>query len=221
MVDTDDGFVSLLTHQAHATPHRLFARFNGTPITFGDVDRLSSVLARWLREQGLSPGDRVAVMLRNSSVSLALLFGLGRAGAVWVPINVHSRGDNLAYILTHCDAKLVIAEHDLAATIEACGAKLDGTPLWTFGEPALLVPWSQRLRAAKGSMSHPPRPTTSSPSCTPLGRPAGPRASLSPTACCASRARDPPSFQQRRTAMFLSFGSHCITSAERRWSSCR
>jgi crotonobetaine/carnitine-CoA ligase len=135
MLATDDGFVSLLTHQAQATPHRLYARFNGAPITFGEVDLMSFTLARWLREQGLAPGDRVAVMLPNSPASLAVLFGLGKAGIVWVPINVRGRGDNLAYILTHCEPKFLIAQHDLVPEIEACGAELERLPLWTFGEP--------------------------------------------------------------------------------------
>jgi len=135
MVAADDGFVSLLTRQARAAPSRLYARFNGASIAFADVDRMSSTLARWLRRQGLAPGDRVAVMLRNGPVSLALPFGLGKAGAVWVPINVQSRGDNLAYILSHCEPKLVIAEHDLAPAIEACGVEIGRAPAWTFGEP--------------------------------------------------------------------------------------
>ena len=122
MVAADDGFVSLLTRQARAAPSRLYARFNGASIAFADVDRMSSTLARRLRRQGLAPGDRVAVMLRNGPVSLALLFGLGKAGAVWVPINVQSRGENLGYIFNHAAPKLVIAESELLAIALDSGA---------------------------------------------------------------------------------------------------
>jgi crotonobetaine/carnitine-CoA ligase len=108
----------------------------GALLSFGELDRMSSALARWLRQQGCAPGDRVAVMLGNSFASIALLFALGKAGAVWVPINVRSRGDNLAYILTHCEPRFVIAGHEHVSMISDCGACMDGGRVWTFGDPA-------------------------------------------------------------------------------------
>ena len=75
-------------------------------------------------------------MLSNSFTSIALLFGIARAGALWVPINVRSRGDNLGYILSHCAPRLIIAEHGLVEVIRGCGASFDDTALWTLGEAA-------------------------------------------------------------------------------------
>ena len=40
-------------------------------------------------------------MMRNSPASMALLFAIAKADAVWVPVNVAARGDNLAYIVEH------------------------------------------------------------------------------------------------------------------------
>ena len=45
-------------------------------------------------------------MIRNSPVALALLFAIAKARAVWVPINVQSRGENLGYIFNHAGPKL-------------------------------------------------------------------------------------------------------------------
>jgi carnitine-CoA ligase len=131
MIDTDDGFAPLLARRAQANASGLFARYEGAPISFGELDRMASSLALWMRGIGLAPGDAVALMLRNSPLALALLFAIARARAVWVPINVQSRGENLAYVFNHSAPKLIIAEAALAATIAASGANLDGVQVVT------------------------------------------------------------------------------------------
>jgi crotonobetaine/carnitine-CoA ligase len=124
MIDTDDGFVALLTRRVQAGAAGLFAHYEGAPLTFGELDRMATTLAVWMRSIGLAPGDAVALMIRNSPVALALLFAIAKARAVWVPINPQSRGENLGYILNHARPKLIIAEVELQATIAASGADL-------------------------------------------------------------------------------------------------
>ena len=131
MIDTDEGFVPLLARRAGAQPDHLFARYEGAAISFGELDRTATALARWMRRIGLAPGDIVALMIRNSPLALALLFALAKARAVWVPINVQSRGENLGYIFDHSRPKLIIADAPLIATIESSGANLHGVQVFT------------------------------------------------------------------------------------------
>jgi len=95
MLDTDEGFAPLLARRVRDDPAGLFARYEGAPISFAELDRMASVLALWMRRIGLAPGDRVALMLRNSPLAIALLFAIARARAVWGPINPQSRGENV------------------------------------------------------------------------------------------------------------------------------
>ena len=104
----------LLARRAQANPAGLFARYEGAPLTFGELDRMANALAAWMRSIGLAPGDAVALMIRNSPLALALLFAIAKARAVWVPINVQSRGENLGYIFNHSAPKLIIAERRAA-----------------------------------------------------------------------------------------------------------
>src|SRR5436305_7351271 len=122
MIDTSDGFAPLLAHRAQINPVGLFARYEGTPLTFGEVDRLAGWLPVWMRGIGIAPGDAVALMVHNSPVALALMFAIAKARAVWVPINVQSRGENLGYIFNHAAPKLVIAESELLAIALDSGA---------------------------------------------------------------------------------------------------
>ena len=82
----EEGFAGLFAAIAAAEPGRLYATFDGAPITFGDLDRMAGALAAGLSALGVARGDRIAVMLRNSPASLALLFAIARAGFVWVPV---------------------------------------------------------------------------------------------------------------------------------------
>ena len=131
MIDTDEGFLPLLARRISEQPDRLFARYEGEPISFGDLDQASNALAAWIRSLGLEPGDVVALMIRNSPLAFALLFAIAKAHAVWVPVNVQSRGENLGYTIDHCRPKLIIADAPLVATIAASGASLDGVQVFT------------------------------------------------------------------------------------------
>jgi crotonobetaine/carnitine-CoA ligase len=155
MIDTDEGFIPLLARRARERPSDVFARYEGVAIGLGELNRKATALAHWMRRIGLAPGDTIVLMMRNSPLALALLFALARARAVWVPVNVQSRGENLGYIFDHSKPKLIIADATLVATIESSGANLDGVQLFTTdavqqaaddqGETA---PWNEAPPAA-------------------------------------------------------------------------
>jgi carnitine-CoA ligase len=128
-----EGFVALFQSLRQAEPNRLFARFEGDPISFAALGGQADAFASALRRLGVARGDRVAVMLRNSASGLAVAFGLARAGAIWVPVNVQQRGAGLRYILDHSEPRLVIAESDLVGTISECGAGLRGVRVIASG----------------------------------------------------------------------------------------
>jgi crotonobetaine/carnitine-CoA ligase len=123
-VIAQDGFIGRFAAVARATPERVFARIDGASLTFGALDRMADGVALGLRRRDIAANDRVAVMLRNGSAALATIFGLAKAGIVWVPVNVQLRGPGLRYILDHADPRLVIAETDLVATIREVGSDL-------------------------------------------------------------------------------------------------
>src|SRR6188508_1554948 len=70
MIDTDDRFLPLLGRRVAENPAGAFARFEGEPLSFGELDRMSNALAAWMREIGLVSGDVVALMIRNSPIAV-------------------------------------------------------------------------------------------------------------------------------------------------------
>ncbi len=134
MSDAFDGFLSLFLGEAARDPTRVFASFEGRPVTLGALDRQSAALASALRAHG--PDTRVAVMMGNGPRTLAVLFAIARAGAVWVPVNARLRGEGLRYVLGHCEPRVLIADADLLPTVAACGADLSATSTIVAGGEA-------------------------------------------------------------------------------------
>src|SRR3954449_2980273 len=137
MTDASAGLIRPFVATAEAEPSRLFARWEGAPVTFGWLHAASDAIAARLRRELLA-GDRAAVMLPNAPETLALLLGLAKAGIVWVPVNVALRGDGLRYIIEHSQPKLLFVDPGLLSQVEASGAALPETVTelapWLEGE---------------------------------------------------------------------------------------
>ena len=56
-------------------------------LTYGDLDARSSRVARALLHDGVQPGDRVAILDKNTPEFFELQFGAAKLGAVMVAVN--------------------------------------------------------------------------------------------------------------------------------------
>ena len=75
--------------------------------------KMANEVARWqaaMRNEGLQPGDRVAVMLRNSREWVVFDQAALGLGLVTVPLYLEDRPDNVAYILNESDTRLLVVE---------------------------------------------------------------------------------------------------------------
>jgi long-chain acyl-CoA synthetase len=71
----------------------------------GGMSRVADAIA-----SRVSAGDRVALLLRNSPQFAAAFYGVLKAGAAAVPLNVQERAGVLARQIEHCGARLVLAD---------------------------------------------------------------------------------------------------------------
>ena len=82
-------------------------------ITFGQLDAMANRCANMLRGHGAKPGDRIATICSNSIDFIIVIFGIHKAGLVWVPVNPVIAINDRAYILDHTGAVIVIADEHL------------------------------------------------------------------------------------------------------------
>jgi len=80
----------------------------------GRVARLAGALRQ---RCGLEPGDRVAIVAKNSPDYLELMYAIWHAGLASVPANAKLHGRELAYILEHSGARVCFASHGLDSEI--------------------------------------------------------------------------------------------------------
>ncbi len=89
-------------------------------MTYGQLAMRAAQLASALRDRcKLVPGDRVAIIAKNSPDYLALLYGVWHAGLVAVPANAKLHGAELGYILEHSGARVCFASNGIDADIAA------------------------------------------------------------------------------------------------------
>ncbi len=99
----------LLEERARRAPDSTFLIAEGEARTFADIDARSSAIAAGLRELGVRAGDRVAIVLPNSSAFVVSLFGVLKAGGVVVALNPDTTAERLAFVLSDCEVRAVIA----------------------------------------------------------------------------------------------------------------
>ncbi|MEO5372957.1 MAG: acyl--CoA ligase [Alphaproteobacteria bacterium] len=104
----------------------------GARHTFAEIDGDSDRLACELQALGVVRGDRVMVMLENSTEMVIALWATLKAGAVFVPVSPAVRDDRLAFLLEDSGARCVVAparhRHRVVAAMANSPAPCD--PVW-------------------------------------------------------------------------------------------
>jgi long-chain acyl-CoA synthetase len=91
--------------------------------TYADLWRDALIYAAALRERGIGPGDRVAVLVPNVPDFPKTYYGILALGAVVVPVHALLKAEEIAYVLTDSGAKALVC-HDALAGEGAKGAEL-------------------------------------------------------------------------------------------------
>jgi amino acid adenylation domain-containing protein len=79
-------------------------------MSYREVKDYACRLAHALHRRGVRRGDRVAIFMDNTWQCAVSIFGILLAGGVFVPINVQTKQDKLAFILRDADAHVLLSE---------------------------------------------------------------------------------------------------------------
>mgnify|MGYP002402786352 CR=1 FL=1 len=90
---------------------------DGTVISYAELNARANRIVRLLRGAGLTAGDAVALVMSNRHEFVEVWAACRRAGFRLTPVNWHLTVDEIAYILSDCEAKAVFGE----ARVAACG----------------------------------------------------------------------------------------------------
>jgi amino acid adenylation domain-containing protein len=85
------------------------------------LDTRSDQLSAALQENGVRPGDQVGVFLGRSTALIAVLLGVVKAGASYVPLDPAAPGARSSMIVEDCEPVLVVSDESLPGAGELPG----------------------------------------------------------------------------------------------------
>jgi len=100
----------------------------GEQFSYSQLNLLSDRVRDRLHHMGVLPGDRVGLRLRKSIAGVAVIFGILKAGAAYVPIDARSPASRAAFILSNCRVKAVVTERNLHPAMISCLESLGISP---------------------------------------------------------------------------------------------
>ncbi|MGW7426281.1 AMP-binding protein, partial [Streptomyces sp. NPDC054813] len=95
----------MLESSARAVPDRAAVVLGDERLTYAELDTAARRVANLLRSRGVGPGDKVALSCPNLPWFPVVYYGILKAGAVVVPLNVLLKGREIAYHLADSEAK--------------------------------------------------------------------------------------------------------------------
>jgi crotonobetaine/carnitine-CoA ligase len=126
--DLDWTLGDLVDRRAREHRERVLLRFgDGQTLSFAELATRVAAVRALLAARGLHPGDRVALMMRNSLCCPVAWLGVTSAGMAAVPVNSRSGPIDARYLIDHSGARHVIADDTTAARVGAAVAEIDRT----------------------------------------------------------------------------------------------
>src|SRR4051812_9771336 len=128
----DHGLGSWTCRRARMTPATAALVQDGRSTTYAELHRDACRLSLGLRQRGVGRGDRVAFLGLNSVELVLAMFATAQLGAVFVPVNTRLAPPELAYVLEHSGASLLVVEDVLVASATTADAARLGLEPITF-----------------------------------------------------------------------------------------
>ena len=106
-----------LQHWAKKSPNKTAIHFYGHQLSYAELDDLSNRFAALLYQQGINPGDRVAVFMPNCPQLHIAFYGILKAGAIHAPVSPMAKGMELSYQLNDSGANAIVCFDQLLPVV--------------------------------------------------------------------------------------------------------
>ena len=110
--------LEFLARNASAYRDRIAEVDGDRRFTYSEMQQRVHAFGSALQQAGIVPGDRVAVLARNGLLPLEAHFAVPLIGAILVTLNIRLQRGELATILNHSGARMLLGDADLIAKPE-------------------------------------------------------------------------------------------------------
>ncbi|MFG2956783.1 amino acid adenylation domain-containing protein [Streptomyces sp. NPDC048291] len=108
---------------------------DGIEVSFSELDARANQVARWLRDAGAGVGSSVGVVLGRGIDVAAVLLGVWKAGAVFVPVDPRVPAERMGFVFGDCGAVCVVTSRECVGAVPG---EL-GVPVLLVDEPGALA----------------------------------------------------------------------------------
>ncbi|MFV2039725.1 MAG: class I adenylate-forming enzyme family protein [Acidimicrobiales bacterium] len=125
--------------------------YDSDRISYSEAHRQVAQVANWLMAQGVQPGDRVAISMRNYPEWMLAYWACVSIGVACVGMNAWWVGPEIVYGIADSQPKVIIADQERLDRMAEAREHLDETILVavrTPNPPAEAVPWTELTRGA-------------------------------------------------------------------------
>lgn len=99
-----------IEQQVEKSPQASALVFNGTVMSYADMNAKANQLAHYLIEQGVGPDTLVGMCLSRSAEMIITILAIHKSGGAYVPLDVSYPVERLTYMMEDSQCKLVISE---------------------------------------------------------------------------------------------------------------
>ncbi len=108
--DAGWSLIELIENQVDRSPDSIAVRFEDADLTYLELDRRASQLARHLASLNVGPGKRVAVALDRSLELMVALVAILKAGGAYVPLDPSYPEERLAFMLEDSQVTVLLSQ---------------------------------------------------------------------------------------------------------------
>ena len=113
------NLVAIVDHHAGRFPDALAFRCDDECVTYSQLAARVRISAAVLASVGVWQGDVVGILARNSLEYVEVMLATAYLGAIFMPLNWRLAGPELAYIIEHSTAKIIVTEQEFQAVLES------------------------------------------------------------------------------------------------------
>jgi fatty-acyl-CoA synthase len=121
--------IGFLARAAGVYPERTAVIHGDTRYSWAQTYARARRLASALAGRGIEKGDTVSIIAPNVPAIYEASFGVPMLGAVLNTINTRLDARTIAFILQHCEAKVLITDREFSSTVAAALTELEHPPL--------------------------------------------------------------------------------------------
>jgi non-ribosomal peptide synthetase component F len=105
-MSTSNCLHTLFEEQTRLYPDNIAIKFESEEISYQDLDNQSSLLANFLRSNGVETGDKVCIFLERSIKMMVGILGILKSGAAYVPIDPKTPLERINFLLNDFESQI-------------------------------------------------------------------------------------------------------------------